>query len=111
MRLEREAEHSLYSSSKLLIEALKAKTISVTRLSGRQRNRPRGRARRTRLPSNGCAAALWPRALRRLAQAQNFDRHIFQGGPKRDARLAEVPTLFELLDQYKAPAIMRSLTG
>src|SRR5688572_24821583 len=42
---------------------------------------------------------------------RGFDRHIFQGGPKRDSRLAEVPTLFELLDQYKVPAIMRSLTG
>jgi hypothetical protein len=41
---------------------------------------------------------------------KNFDRHIFQGGPKRDPRLADVPTLFELLDQYKSPAIMRSLT-
>ncbi len=28
---------------------------------------------------------------------------------KRDPRLAEVPTLFELLDQYKAPAVMSNL--
>ena len=40
---------------------------------------------------------------------KNFDRHLFQGGPKRDPRLAEVPTLFELLDQYKAPALMSNL--
>jgi hypothetical protein len=41
---------------------------------------------------------------------KGFDRHIFQGGPKRDPRLADVPTLFELLDQHKSPAIMRNLT-
>ena len=102
-------QHSLY-----YVEAaqrsIQGQDHQHKRLSGRQRNRPGRRARRTGLPSNGRAAALWPRALRRLAQAKGFDRHIFQGGPKRDARLAEVPTLFELLDQYKSPAIMRSLT-
>lgn len=36
-----------------------------------------------------------------------FDRHILQSGPKRDPRLADVPTLFELMDQHKTPDVMR----
>ena len=39
-----------------------------------------------------------------------FDRHILQGGPKRDPRLADTPTLFELMDQYKTPEVGRQLT-
>jgi tripartite-type tricarboxylate transporter receptor subunit TctC len=39
-----------------------------------------------------------------------FDRHILQSGPKRDPRLADVPTLFELMDQHKSPDVMRRVT-
>jgi tripartite-type tricarboxylate transporter receptor subunit TctC len=39
-----------------------------------------------------------------------FDRHVLQGGPKRDPRLADTPTLFELMDQYKTPDVGRRLT-
>jgi len=39
-----------------------------------------------------------------------FDRHILQSGPKRDPRLADTPTLFELMDQYKTPDVGRQLT-
>ena len=98
-----------YTTSKLLNEAFKAKTISISGYQGgseidlavergelvcRQMDVPPHFGRE---PFDG-----WHK--------RGFDRHIFQGGPKRDARLAEVPTLFELLDQYKSPAIMRSLT-
>ena len=38
---------------------------------------------------------------------RGFDRHILQGGPKRDARMADTPTLFELMDQYNTPEQMR----
>jgi len=41
---------------------------------------------------------------------RGFDRHILQGGPKRDPRMADVPTLFELMDQYKTPDAGRRLT-
>ena len=41
---------------------------------------------------------------------RGFDRHILQGGPKRDPRMADVPTLFELMDQYKTPEAGRRLT-
>jgi tripartite-type tricarboxylate transporter receptor subunit TctC len=41
---------------------------------------------------------------------KGFDRHILQGGPKRDPRLADTPTLFELMDQYKTPEVMRGVT-
>jgi tripartite-type tricarboxylate transporter receptor subunit TctC len=39
-----------------------------------------------------------------------FDRHILQGGLKRDPRLPDTPTLFELMDQYKTPDAGRQLT-
>ena len=41
---------------------------------------------------------------------KGFDRHILQGGIKRDPRMAEVPTLAELMDQHKTPAVMRNVT-
>ena len=41
---------------------------------------------------------------------RGFDRHILQSGPKRDPRMGDAPTLFELMDQYKAPPVMRSVT-
>ena len=34
---------------------------------------------------------------------KGFDRHILQGGPKRDPRMGDAPTLFELMDQFKTP--------
>jgi tripartite-type tricarboxylate transporter receptor subunit TctC len=39
-----------------------------------------------------------------------FDRHILQGGTKRDARMPDTPTLFELMDQHKSPEVVRRLT-
>jgi len=39
-----------------------------------------------------------------------FDRHILQGGTKRDARMPDTPTLFELMDQYKSPEVIRRVT-
>jgi tripartite-type tricarboxylate transporter receptor subunit TctC len=41
---------------------------------------------------------------------KGFDRHILQGGPKRDPRLADTPTLFELMDQFKSPEVTRRVT-
>jgi hypothetical protein len=38
---------------------------------------------------------------------KNFDRHILQSGPRRDPRMGDAPTLFELMDQYKTPEVMR----
>ncbi|HWO40825.1 MAG TPA: tripartite tricarboxylate transporter substrate-binding protein [Candidatus Eisenbacteria bacterium] len=38
-----------------------------------------------------------------------FDRHIIQSGMKRDPRLAEAPTLNELMDRKKTPALSRSV--
>jgi tripartite-type tricarboxylate transporter receptor subunit TctC len=40
---------------------------------------------------------------------KGFDRHIVQAGNKRDARLPEVPTIFELMDKYKTPEVGRRL--
>ena len=39
-----------------------------------------------------------------------FDRHILQGGTKRDPRMPDTPTLFELMDQYKSPEVIRRVT-
>ena len=36
-------------------------------------------------------------------------RILIQTGKKRDAKLADVPTLYELMDQYKTPPAMRRL--
>ncbi len=38
-----------------------------------------------------------------------FVRHLFQSGSKRDARLPQTPTIFELMDQYKTPDSGRRL--
>ena len=40
---------------------------------------------------------------------KHFDRHIVQAGTKRDARLPEVPTIFELMDKYKTSEVGRRL--
>ena len=40
---------------------------------------------------------------------KNFVRVLFQTGRKRDARLADVPTVQELLDEYKTPDAMKRL--
>ena len=41
---------------------------------------------------------------------EGFDRHIIQTGAKRDPRLADTPTLQELMDKKKTPEISRSVT-
>jgi tripartite-type tricarboxylate transporter receptor subunit TctC len=38
---------------------------------------------------------------------KNFDRHLVQAGSKRDPRLADVPTIFELMDRYKTTDVGR----
>lgn len=40
-------------------------------------------------------------------QKTNFTRTLVQSGKKREARLKDTPTLFELMDQYKTPAPTR----
>jgi tripartite-type tricarboxylate transporter receptor subunit TctC len=34
---------------------------------------------------------------------KGFDRHLVQAGKKRDPRLTDVPTIYELMDRYKTP--------
>lgn len=38
---------------------------------------------------------------------KDFDRHIVQTGNKRDSRLPDTPTIYELFDEYKAPDVSR----
>lgn len=38
---------------------------------------------------------------------KDFDRHIVQTGRKRDPRLTDVPTIYELFDEYKTSDISR----
>lgn len=40
---------------------------------------------------------------------KNFVHHLFQSGGKRDPRLPQTPTIFELMDQYKTPESARRL--
>jgi tripartite-type tricarboxylate transporter receptor subunit TctC len=43
-------------------------------------------------------------------EKKGFDRHLIQAGKKRDARLPDVPTIYELMDKYKTSEIGRRLT-
>jgi tripartite-type tricarboxylate transporter receptor subunit TctC len=36
-----------------------------------------------------------------------FDRHLLQGGLKRDPRAPDLPTIYELMDKYKTPDVNR----
>ena len=38
---------------------------------------------------------------------KGFDRHLVQAGEKRDARLPDIPTIFELMDKYKTSEVGR----
>jgi len=38
---------------------------------------------------------------------KDFDRHIVQTGRKRDPRLPDTPTVYELFDEYKTPDVSR----
>jgi tripartite-type tricarboxylate transporter receptor subunit TctC len=40
---------------------------------------------------------------------KGFDRHLVQAGKNRDARLPDVPTLYELMDKYKTTEVGRRL--
>jgi tripartite-type tricarboxylate transporter receptor subunit TctC len=40
---------------------------------------------------------------------KGFDRHLLQAGKQRDARLPEVPTIYELMDRYKTSDVGRRL--
>jgi tripartite-type tricarboxylate transporter receptor subunit TctC len=42
---------------------------------------------------------------------KNFVRVLFQTGRKRDSRLAEVPTVQELIEEYKTPEAMKRLAA
>jgi tripartite-type tricarboxylate transporter receptor subunit TctC len=38
---------------------------------------------------------------------RGFDRHLVQAGKKRDTRLPDIPTVFELMDKYKTSEVGR----
>ena len=40
---------------------------------------------------------------------KGFDRHLVQAGKRRDPRLTDVPTIYELMDRYKTPESGRRL--
>jgi tripartite-type tricarboxylate transporter receptor subunit TctC len=44
-----------------------------------------------------------------LWHSKDFDRHLMQTGRKRDDRSPDTPTLYELLDRYKAAELGRQL--
>lgn len=41
---------------------------------------------------------------------RGFDRHIVQDSPKRDPKLPDTPTIYELMDKYKTAQIARNVT-
>ena len=42
-------------------------------------------------------------------EKKGFERHLLQAGKQRDQRLADVPTLYELMDKYKTSEVGRRL--
>ncbi len=42
-------------------------------------------------------------------EKKGFDRHLLQAGKERDPRLADVPTIYELMDKYKTSETGRRL--
>ena len=40
---------------------------------------------------------------------KGFDRHLLQASTKRDPRLSDAPTIYELMDKYKTPEVGRRL--
>jgi tripartite-type tricarboxylate transporter receptor subunit TctC len=42
-------------------------------------------------------------------EKKGFDRHLVQAGKKRDPRLPDVPTIYELMDKYKTSEVGRRL--
>lgn len=42
-------------------------------------------------------------------EKKGFERHLVQAGKKRDARLADVPTIYELMDKYRTSDTGRRL--
>ncbi|MBM4261383.1 MAG: hypothetical protein FJ145_08125 [Deltaproteobacteria bacterium] len=44
-------------------------------------------------------------------RSKGFAHVVVQSSRKRDSRLANVPTLFEILDEYKAPDVMKRLAN
>ena len=97
-----------YIVSKLLIEAFKARTISVTGYQGGSEidlavERGELVCREMDVPPH------FGREPFDSWHKKGFDRHILQSGPKRDPRMGDAPTLFELMDQFKTPAVMRGV--
>ena len=43
-------------------------------------------------------------------EKKGFDRHLVQAGQKRDSRLPDVPTIYELMDKYNSSEVSRRLT-
>ena len=41
---------------------------------------------------------------------RGFDRHIVQDSPKRDPKLPDTPTIYELMDKYKTSQMARNVT-
>lgn len=57
----------------------------------------------------GSVSSFFDREPGRTWARTGFVRVLVQGGKKRDPRLADVPTIYELMDQYRAPDAVRGL--
>ena len=65
-------------------------------------------SKRARFSALSRSRRFWPRAVSHLGK-KGFVHHLFQSGSKRDARLPQTPTIFEIMDQYKTPESGRRL--
>ena len=59
--------------------------------------------------STGSVSSFFDREPGRTWAKTGFVRVLVQGGKKRDPRLPDVPTIYELMDQYRAPDAVRGL--
>ena len=95
---------------RLLDEVLGTKHTIVSGYPGGSEIDLGGRARRSALLVAAGGDLLRPRALYQLAEERTSFACVVQFGTKRDPRLGDVPTIYELMDQYKTPEAGKRLT-
>ena len=61
------------------------------------------------MPRSHDSGLPFPRAVPYLARKNGFARILMQTGKTRDPRLADVPTLYELMNEHKTPEAERRL--
>ena len=93
---------------KLFEETLGTKFMIVCRLQGRRRNRFGGGAGRASVPGSN-HSGVSSREPYHTWRKTGFARILIQTGKTRDPRIADAPTIYELMNEYKTPESERRL--